>query len=279
MPEMHFPAEIMHRTMTRPGTMTAPHWHEHLQFFRFKSGSASVTCGSRTMNVVPGDIVIVNSREIHEVECLDAPMEVDVIRVDFEFVSSPVPDAGQLRYVTPLERGEIIFANLVRGDPAVARLLDDLIDEYDRRDECFELAFKGILLILLATLYRAHRERCLGPRERARRERTVDRLSAALAHIDANLGSELRLEDLAHLAGVGTFHFCRLFRAATGKTPIEYVNAARIARAETMLLETDKSVTDIAFECGFSDANYFSRLFKRCRGYSPKTARGTSLPR
>ena len=61
-----------------------------------------------------------------------------------------------------------------------------------------------------------------------------------------------------------------------GMTPVEYVNRQRVARSERLLAETALTVTEIAYACGVGDANYFSRLFRRYRGVSPKEARAKS---
>ena len=56
---------------------------------------------------------------------------------------------------------------------------------------------------------------------------------------------------------------------------MEYINGFRVDKAEKMLLKTDLTVTEIAFCCGFDDANYFSRTYKKIKGENPQSARQT----
>ena len=65
----------------------------------------------------------------------------------------------------------------------------------------------------------------------------------------------------------------RVFRKATGQTPIEYLVRLRIQRAMDMLRNTDLTVTEIALEVGFNDSNYFTRQFRRILGESPRSFR------
>ena len=61
----------------------------------------------------------------------------------------------------------------------------------------------------------------------------------------------------------------RVFRAATGQSPIEYLLRLRIQKAMALLRNTDLTITEIAMEVGFNDSNYFTRQFKRVQGSSP----------
>ena len=68
-------------------------------------------------------------------------------------------------------------------------------------------------------------------------------------------------------------YFCRLFKQYTGKTPIEYLNNYRIEQAAKLLIETNDSITDIAFDCGFENTSYFIRKFKAQKSATPKQYR------
>lgn len=277
MTEPGFPVDVIHRSLGSQGMMTERHWHEHMQFFAFHGGGkAVVTCGSERVAARGGDLVIVNPRELHSAECVEGPMEWYVIRVDFAFLASRVNDSCQANFIAPLEDGDIVFRNLVRGDRAVTECVSRIVGDFARREPGFELSVKGSLYSLLALLFRSHCVRRMDNREREERARNVERLSAILEYIDGNLGSPLRLSDLATRAGVTPFHFCKIFRAGMGMTPVEYVNRQRVARSERLLAETALTVTEIAYACGVGDANYFSRLFRRYRGVSPKEARAKS---
>ncbi len=69
--------------------------------------------------------------------------------------------------------------------------------------------------------------------------------------------------------GVSEFHFIRIFKEKTGLTPVQYQISARLKKACLMLTDTDMTVGEIAFMCGFSDPLYFSRVFKKKMGQSP----------
>lgn len=92
-----------------------------------------------------------------------------------------------------------------------------------------------------------------------------------LEYIKSNLSSDLRLETLCARAGFTSIYFHKLFKASTGKNLHEYVEEQRIKKAVDLLVSTDMSLTQIAYECGFSSQSYFSYAFKRCKGVSPRS--------
>ena len=72
-------------------------------------------------------------------------------------------------------------------------------------------------------------------------------------------------------------YFCAFFKNMTKKSPVEYLNSYRVERAARKLLNSDLSVTDIAFSCGFNDLSYFIKTFKAEKGVTPAKFRSLSL--
>lgn len=94
-------------------------------------------------------------------------------------------------------------------------------------------------------------------------------LNRVLDFIAANQQSEIRLEDLAAVAGLSTFHFARAFRQSTGQTPHRYVLQRRLDHAKQLLRQPGWSMEAIASQAGFADASHFAKVFRRYEGLSP----------
>ena len=91
--------------------------------------------------------------------------------------------------------------------------------------------------------------------------------------LDANIRSELGIQELLQTLGFSYAHLCRGFRSAFGLTPVEYRNAARIEQAKTLLRDTNLTIAEIAHQVGFQDAGYFSRQFRKLNNLKPREAR------
>ncbi len=95
-------------------------------------------------------------------------------------------------------------------------------------------------------------------------------IEQTLSYIDNNLTSKLTLETLSNEAKFTPVYFHKLFKSSTGETLHEYIEKRRIKKSVNLLLSTDKTLTQIAYECGFSSQSYFSYAFKRRMGISPR---------
>jgi AraC family L-rhamnose operon transcriptional activator RhaR/AraC family L-rhamnose operon regulatory protein RhaS len=92
-------------------------------------------------------------------------------------------------------------------------------------------------------------------------------------YMHARLNSAIHLSDLTREAGMSERSLSRNFQATVGQSPIEYLLHLRLQRAEQLLLSSPAPISQVAFEVGFSDANYFTRQFHRMRGQSPREFR------
>lgn len=85
--------------------------------------------------------------------------------------------------------------------------------------------------------------------------------------------SSLGLKRICEAAGLSLHHFVRVFRKEMGVTPIQYLNHYRVEQAKNLLVESDKSMDQIARQIGASSQNYFSYLFRRIAGKTPREYR------
>ncbi|MDJ0734288.1 MAG: AraC family transcriptional regulator [Nostocaceae cyanobacterium] len=100
-------------------------------------------------------------------------------------------------------------------------------------------------------------------------------LLQVLDYMDAHLDCEIKLADLAQLVDMSQFHFGRLFKQSLGLSPYQYLLQQRVERAKQLLKQTDKSIIDIAFDCGFNSHSHLSRRFRQLTGMTPKAYRAS----
>lgn len=106
-------------------------------------------------------------------------------------------------------------------------------------------------------------------RSKALRAEYIGRINRVMDYIEANLDGDLSLQMLARVANFSTFHFHRIFRSIVGETLYQFIQRRRLEKAASCLRANPaRSVTEIAFDCGFSGSAAFARAFKEAFGVS-----------
>lgn len=98
----------------------------------------------------------------------------------------------------------------------------------------------------------------------------------AMAFLHQHYAEPISRQDIARHVGMDEDYLTVCFRNELGVTPIAYLNRYRVSQAKRLLIETTRSITEIALEVGFSDSGYFSRVFRREVGCSPEAYRRAS---
>ncbi len=165
-----------------------------------------------------------------------------------------------------------------RAHPATAEmawLMPALVREVTRPGFAGELAARSLarsVIVELARCVRAGRP----PAERAAGARL--RVREFLRGLPSRCGEPWTLEGMAAACRLGRTRFAELFREETGEPPVSALNRVRVSEARRRLLESDASITDVAFDCGFSSSQYFARIFRAYTGCSAREYRGGSRP-
>ena len=177
-----------------------------------------------------------------------------------------------------LEQRERPIVHAEEGSKALEQLLASLMqaaqDPNGQSGEiCSYLSAAAVLLAL--RLQRAAAEQL----EQARYSLGI----RTQLYLDRHYTEPLTLDSIAQAMGVSKYHLDRVFLTGAGCTPNQYITRRRMARAQMLLASTDQSVQHIALQCGYNSYTYFTSVFRKTVGKSPREyrrmIRGTTEPR
>jgi AraC-like DNA-binding protein len=149
----------------------------------------------------------------------------------------------------------------------VNELIHDLTRETQQRNPGYRIMARGLFMQLSVSLSRAYSS--------SPTEESLDllRIGDAIAHIETHYAEKITLDELAEKSYLSQRHFTRVFQDCIGRSPIDHLLHVRCRKAAELLKGTDRTITDIAFNCGFSDSNYFTRCFRKTMNQTPKQYR------
>ncbi|CAM3193622.1 helix-turn-helix domain-containing protein [Sporolactobacillus spathodeae] len=266
-PPVHAYLDITKRDHSGSGLTFKENWHEEMQFYYICKGSALLRCESVAVELAAGDIGIINSNELHSLINTGRKLSCYIIRLDTALLLN---QTSSDYYSSLLARQLIAFKHLARHDQRLVQILRTILTEDEKRQSGFELAIQAAVLHLLAELVRHYLARIYTPERLETRLNSMHQLKRVITSIDAHYQEPLSVSELARQALMSESHFCRTFKKIYGQTLVHYINTLRLEKAEELLRDPATTITEVALSVGFSDANYFSRLFKREKGIAPQ---------
>lgn len=242
--------------------------HEDIEIKCFYEGSATLLIGNETVQVKAGDVVVINPYEFHATIAYSedkGKYHLFMISPDY-FAESDTPEA---ELMLMLRTGHTFLRRHHEGDGRIFGILMQAAEEYRARDVAYESAMRGLMIQLFAVLLRRGSSK-IGASDDARRTFVHYKLiEPALRQIRDSYAERIDTDELARMCGLSKHYFCHVFKSVIGSSPMAYLNDYRVKVADTLLGNTEKSITDVAESCGFESANYFCRRYKIFYGISP----------
>lgn len=273
-----FPFRIGYEHLSNYEQNTFPcHWHPEIEFTYVTEGCMEYQANDTLYKIDAGNALFVNSNVLHTARTLSTDSDCTYI----VFVMNPVIIFGYEdslifnKYVDPICKEPELFSRYISGESEFGRqiitLLLEAADIKGKEENGYELQIMERLCILWFLLYRE-----LEPYLNQKGTGTaadIDRLKTALEFIHSNFGENISLQDIAASCHISKSECCHLFKRTLRQTPFSYLLNYRIQRSLPLLLESSRTMTDIAEELGFHGSSYFSETFKKIMNCSPRDYR------
>lgn len=252
-----------------------PHDHDYYEISVVVRGRMRNHTAEGEQELVPGSVIVIPPGGVH---ALSQSRHCEAMNLYYlaEWVAAGWREHWSERGLVPLFLAQILFRQPGGSRPTVFRLsekeaanvaveMDEIRSELDRARPSL-LFIKAALLKLLVRLSRAAGQ--IGADLPAKVWTVVQAIESCVEN-----GRMFDLHALLRAWRVSPDHGSRLFRRVTGLSPQEYYQNRRVQRACALLLDGERSATEVAMELGFADAAHFSRLFKKYAKMTPRAYR------
>lgn len=240
----------------------APHRHARLhQVLLVEQGSGSVTLDGKTHALSQGSLVNVPPDHVHSFR-FEKDTRGWVTTMADELMDELLVGVGTLR-------SEINLATVLQSDAFMAKTVQQIWLEFSSQEKARALMLRGLSGVLLAWVAR---QLAAGSISDAKLNDSV-MVQRFKVLIEQNFASHWTVSQYARALSISPTHLSRLTRAANGISALRMIEARLMREARRNLAYTNLSISSIAYTLGFSDPAYFSRVFTKDAGISPKAFR------
>lgn len=242
------------KAIDRRYSESTQHYHPHYEIYYMKEGKCRYFINDRAFDVESGDLIFIPRGIIHRTNYITATHS----RLLINFTEEYIPD----NVLETIKEGKYLYRSREIATN-VEELFAKIEQEYNHTDEYTKplLYCHTAEMLYLILRYPGSLEAATCGNEL---------IDGIVSYMNSNYMSDIKLSSVAKMKSVSQEHLSRTFKSCTGLGFNEYLTLVRLRRAEEMIMtKTEMTISEIAYECGFNDGNYFSYKFKKMYGVSP----------
>lgn len=258
-------ADVFRFVSFKPFEKFGPHQHVRIEINYVKKGNCILRLENESVCFSENEIMIVCSNVKHSFEAGAEGtilMQLEFLPEIFSrFDSSENSINVGLTPVTIFSEANhlIKIVNNVRIMRAVQRIVNELNTKSKYYQHLVVMYYAELLILIYRHMDEAYLPIC-----------TNDSLKKAISFLRMNFYTNITMEEVAQHAGIGVRYLRKLFSHHLNISPLDYLNQIRINKSIDLLKNTELSIKEVCFTCGFKSPQYFSRVFKQQMGISPK---------
>lgn len=248
------------------------------ELLQVTGGDVAITVGTEVVEASAGDFVFIPSDLVFRVESVEGHSAIRGLVFDRALLEENMDNFdGEINYmfyvqsisrIVTFKSTHPIYENLTY-------CMNEAYEEYVSKDVCYRLPVKAYIYLLGSAILRYY----AGQRNELDRiiYHNVIRLRPVIEYIAEHYNEKIYIETLADMIAVSPDYFTKMFKDSIGTTPIDYINGIRVNHALRLLTMTDTPINEIADQIGFSNPNYFHKIFKAYMLTSPLAYRKSSI--
>ena len=260
-----FPIQYYYVDETHPRYAMNAHWHQEFEIIRVLSGNFTVYLNNEEFNLTQGDILFVGCGCLHRGQPTDCVCECIVLDLKMLLTKN---DGITNRYIFQITNSEVSIKNtLIPKECELYKTLTELFVLMRAPKTYYELSVYALIFSVISQIYSNGYTSSLNCTQS---NRQVELVRFVLDWINQNLKEDINSKKLSQISNLNFNYLCKIFKNFTGQTITQYVNEQRIENACYDIIEKNKTITETAFDNGFNDLSYFTKIFKRYKGMSPR---------
>lgn len=258
-----------------------PHYHEYIELLYVFTGKIEVWMGGNSANISQGEFVLINSKVAHTVNGIYEDNSYLVVKIAPEVLYVSEQFLYDFKYIIPFLQispsQNKVFSKDDLKDSIVHSLFENMLQEWTEKGFGYELAIKtNVYQLFLWIIRHCHQNDASFNTDFEITDELATSLQRAIDYVDKNY-VHATTKEVAQICNLSYSYFSRSFKKLMNKSFSQYLNSVRISKAESLIVTTNLSITEIALQVGYSTSSHFIQEFRKQKGISPKQFRDKFL--
>lgn len=245
------------------------HYHDEFEIVFCVSGYMKFLIDGEEILVKEGGLILINSNVLHQVCHSSFPLsKINTLVFSSKMFSLFPGSLIETKYLNNLLLQNFTCLVCDPLDPFQKKVIDEFayLKNFISKPDFYEIGVHIALLKGLEAIVSS-----LDHMNFIHKKNKIDnRIKKAIDFIVSSYSNPITLDDIASSINLSSSECCKLFKKTMNTSPITYLTMHRINMARALLQNNDLSITEVALQCGFSSSNYFTIIFKKLTGMTPK---------
>lgn len=257
---MYYDITFSGRFNYRDGSGVSVHRHDDYQIQLVYGGTGHTVLNGREFEIASGDIILIRKEDVHEFTSTAAD---GLKTLEVKFMTEDPQLLSMIQEIDAVSQDH---------DSQIFMLFSRIIMEGQRQDSYYRIMASAYLLESLVLMRRAGRQKSApffsvgGVPYPGGKEGATDPFDLVAEYVSRHINHDFSLKDMSRECGYNQDYLYRVIKKRTGMTAIKYVNHIRMERIKSLIQHTELMLTEIAWNLGFDNLQYFSRFFKKNAG-------------
>jgi xylan 1,4-beta-xylosidase len=265
------------------------HWHEDMEFLLILKGEIALYKDNVVYHLKPGDLAFINSHHYHSTQKISKENLILILQIQPDFIEKFEPAIKKMFFKFTYARDNKREQPPKELVQAVRSHICRIMWEKRTKNSGYKMVIESSLFSILGTLLRDVEHDIRSDQFSFSNQEYMDihsRLKKIVDYIENNYQEKPSLEEIALQENITESYLSRFFKKYMDCGFRDYLNTFRLNKSLQKLIETEDSITNIAYDVGFSNLNTFNSLFHKFHGSTPskwrqihkKTSRGNESP-
>lgn len=273
----NLPFEYYHLSKDSANFVVPFHYHSCQQLFRVIKGEVTIYANANTINMKHGDCVVLGANTVHACQPKTEDTEYEAFTFNLRDLFDLSKPHFEVIKMIDTHQLEVKMFYSEKEEPEITAIIGDVFEMIKNNKLGSGIFVMGKIFDVFGLLIDQKKYHIYENEVATRFYKHFLKSNFVFKFIYENYVNEITLEEMASSVELSEKYFCKFFKELTDLRPMEYLNKFRIDVASLRLITCSKSVNEVAQTCGFKDPCYFTKLFRRFKGKSPREYREENL--